>query len=296
MTKIEWTDKSWNPIRARNRETGAVGHFCVHASPGCEHCYAESWQARLGVGKDIRFAAQDVRKVDIYLDEKVLEQPLRWRKPRMVFVCSMTDFFWLGHSDAVIRRVWEVMARAHRERGHVFQVLTKRPKRIREVLGPRGIGWYAKEGPVPEPQPGIWLGASVEDRRRLRRIDDLRETPAAVRFLSIEPLLEDLGYIDLDGISWVIVGGESGRGARPMHPDWARSIRDQCQAAGVPYFHKQNGEWELVTPSSRLKNMKTQNMGMDVAAHKRLMIRVGKKKTGRLLDGREWNEMPAVAT
>ena len=267
-TKIEWTDETWTPIRARNRETGKVGHFCIHVSPGCAHCYAERLQPRFG--NPIRYAAQDAAKVDIYLDEKTLTQPQRWRRPRMVFVCSMTDLFLQLHPADMIGAV---LTRIAMSPHHSFQVLTKRSERAYNCIT-RAFG--------ATPPPNLWLGVSVEDRARKGRIDNLRETPAAVRFLSLEPLLEDLGELDLTGIGWVIVGGESGPNARPMERQWAGNIRDQCIAAGVPFFFKQWGEW---APVSAAINEPSGWDGMN-------MHRVGKKRAGRQLDGRSWDEMP----
>ena len=319
-TKIEWTDETWNPIRARNRETGRAGHFCIHTSPGCANCYAEPMQARL-FGNPIRYAAQDAEKVEIFLHQHALEQPSRWKRPRRIFVCSMTDLFLLNHPADMIGAV---LTRIAINPQHSFQVLTKRPERgfncITHAFG-------------ATPPPNLWHGVSVEDRERKGRIDVLREIPAAVRFLSLEPLIEDLGELDLAGIGWVIVGGESGPGARPMHPDWARSIRDQCQAAGVPFFFKQWGAW--LPGENRHYNQREKERGMsEVAWHQNGVwgtieperawrargryvmwepdgtlhrygeragnyfpvsawaTRVGKKRAGRLLDGREWNEMP----
>ena len=238
-TKIEWTDDSWNPLRARNKETGHAGHFCVHVSPACEHCYAEGMQPRL-FGNPVRYAAQDADKVELFVPQKILEQPLRWRRPRRIFVCSMTDLFYEGYSEEMIDQVFATMALAGH---HQYQVLTKRPERMRQYLTSIEDGDTRLEGArdaliegmaqkqhhertgedpslwlaVNLPLENVWLGVSVEDRARKARIDLLRQTEAAVRFLSIEPLLEDLGELDLTGIHWVIVGGESGNGARPMH-------------------------------------------------------------------------------
>jgi protein gp37 len=213
---IEWTDATWNPVRG-----------CVKISPGCKHCYAETFAERwrglanhpYGQGFDLRLVPEK------------LEEPLRWRKPRRIFVNSMSDLFQVGVPDAFVRRVFEVMSRAP---WHTYQVLTKRADRMHAVTRalPREI--------VAQPQ--IWLGVSVEDRKYgVPRIDVLREVPAVVRFLSIEPLLEDLGHLDLRGIHWVIVGGESGPGARPMSEAWVLAILDQCRSAGVPFFFKQWG-------------------------------------------------------
>lgn len=211
-TAIEWTDATWNPVRG-----------CTKVSPGCKHCYAETFAERFrGVPGHPYEQGFDLRLVP----EK-LEEPLRWTQPRMVFVNSMSDLFHVGVEDNYIRRVFRVMAAAD---WHTFQVLTKRSSRLRELANSLIVS------------NNVWLGVSVEDRKfGVPRIDDLREVPAVVRFLSIEPLLEDLGELDLRGIDWVIVGGESGLGARPLERDWVVSIRDQCAAAGVAFFFKQWG-------------------------------------------------------
>ena len=188
--------------------------------------------------------------------EDVLEAPLRWRKPRRVFVNSMSDLFHPGVADGFIARVFDVMKRADR---HVFQVLTKRPERAAEL------------GDVLPWPPNVLIGTSVEDRRVVDRVAVLKEVPALVRFLSCEPLIGPVGDIDLDGVGWVIVGGESGPRARPMDRDWARDLRDQCVNAGVPYFFKQWGRFDMEGRA------------------------VGKKRSGRLLDGRTWDEHPAIA-
>lgn len=366
-TKIEWTEATWNPIRARNLETGGVGHFCVHASPGCQNCYSEAFQPRFG--NPVRFAAQDAAKVEVFLDEKALTQPLRWQKPRHIFVCSMTDLFGEFVSDEMIDRVFAVMALCPQ---HTFQVLTKRSARMREYVtanrwqnimdeqydlqasgltgdGPPGEAW---------PLPNVWLGVSVEDQRRAdERVPDLLATPAAVRWLSCEPLLGpvDLTNIAYDGVTetnalsgvhlfsdvsqgtrldWIVVGGESGRNARPMHPDWARSLRDQCAAAasssaavgqqkGVPYFFKQWGEWGPDTgpdgdldrdglPRDRVMegagpcrvfvggDWREYPSGYAVpielcTGHGEFVYRLGKRRNGRQLDGAEHNAMPEQA-
>lgn len=241
-TRIEWTDETWNPV------TG-----CVKVSPGCKHCYAETFAERFrGVtmpnGKPHVFQ----NGFDPELRPDRLTQPERWRESRMVFVNSMSDLFGEFVPEPYVHKVFRVMRTVDR---HTYQVLTKRAERMRAWT--QGQSWL-------EEAHHIWLGVSVEDRRYgLPRIDVLREASAGVRFLSIEPLLEDLGRIDLAGIDWVIVGGESGHHARPMHVEWVRSIRDQCGAAGVPFFFKQHGGPQ-------------------------------KHRTGRLLDGRTWDELPEV--
>lgn len=238
-TQIEWTDATWNPLRG-----------CTKITPGCAHCYAETFAERFrGVPGHPYEQGFDLRLVP----EK-LQAPLEWRRPRRIFVNSMSDLF---HEDApldYIVRVCETMRDAD---WHTYQVLTKRADRLHELLN----------GPLREfaSLPHIWWGVSVENRKHgLPRIDLLRDTPAAIRFLSVEPLLEDLGLIDLTGIDWVIAGGESGHRARPLHPEWVLSLRDQCVAAGVPFFFKQWGGRQ-------------------------------KKKNGRLLEGRTWDEQPRSA-
>lgn len=235
-SKIEWTDATWNPVRG-----------CTKISPGCKHCYAETFAERFrGVPGHPFENGFDLRLVP----EKLLE-PLRWRAPKRIFVNSMSDLFHPSVPEAYIAKVGRVMEAAN---WHTFQVLTKRADRLRELLsGP--LRFAAR-------LPHVWWGVSVEDRRYgLPRIDDLRATPAVTRFLSVEPLLEDVGILDLREIHWVIVGGESGRGARPLRIDWVTSIRDQCQRARVPFFFKQWGG-------------------------------VQKSRNGRELEGRTYDELP----
>lgn len=234
---IEWTDATWNPVRG-----------CTKISPGCKFCYAEVFAERFrGVPRHPYEQGFDLRLVP----EKLAE-PLRWVKPRTIFVNSMSDLFHAGVPDNYIEQVTRVMTMAN---WHTFQVLTKRADRLRHMLC-TNLAFAAE-------QSQIWWGVSVEDRTYgVPRIDALRQTPAEVRFLSIEPLLEDLGPLNLDGIHWVIVGGESGPGARKMEKAWVLSIRDQCREAGVPFFFKQWGG-------------------------------VQKKQTGRELDGRTYDEYPA---
>ena len=232
---IEWTDASWNP---------ATG--CTKVSPGCDRCYAERMAERFrGVeGHPYR------RGFDVQVHEDRMDQPLRWRRPRRIFVCSMSDLFHQAIPAAARDAVFTTMERAGH---HVFQVLTKRSGALARYLKAR----YGTNGAPAH----VWCGVSVEDRVRKARIGHLRGAPARVRFLSLEPLLEDLGTLDLDGIHWVIAGGESGPGARAMDGDWVRSIRDQCRKGSVPFFFKQWGG-------------------------------VRKKATGRTLDGVEHDAMP----
>jgi protein gp37 len=228
---IEWTEATWNPV------TG-----CTKVSAGCKHCYAERMAKRLqGMGVP-KYASG----FKLALHEGALALPLTWAAPQMVFVNSMSDLFHAEVPDAFIDQVLDVMRRAS---WHVFQVLTKRAERL--PLVDRAVEWPAN----------LWLGVSVESSAYLHRVEHLRRTHARVKFLSLEPLLGPLPGLDLRGIDWVIVGGESGPGARPMAREWALDIRDQCVAAGVPFFFKQWGG-------------------------------VHKKRTGRLLDGRTWDEVP----
>lgn len=255
-TEIEWTDATWNPTRG-----------CVKVSPGCKHCYAEAFAERF---RGVAGHPYD-RGFDPRLVPDKLGAPLDWKRARRVFVNSMSDLFMVDVPDEYVAAVFAVMAACPR---HTFQILTKRADRMAawfrwvasrpnhpgaggglvhpfKVLcdGAAAAGLpvtteslYAQRGggSAPWPLGNVQVGVSVEDRRYgLPRIDHLRAIPAAVRFLSIEPLLEDLGAVDLTGIHWVIVGAESGHRARPMHEDWVRSLRDQCAAAGVPFFYKQ---------------------------------------------------------
>ncbi len=237
-SKIEWTDTTWNPVRG-----------CTKVSPGCKHCYAEAFAERFrGVPGHPYEQGFDLRLVP----EK-LEEPLKWPKPRLVFVNSMSDLFQPGVPDEYIIKVAAVMRAAT---WHTFQVLTKRSERMQELLNSK-LQFAATS-------PHIWWGVSVENRKHgLPRIDHLRAASARVRFLSVEPLLENLGALNLSGIHWVIVGGESGLGARPMRKEWVISVRDQCSRAKVPFFFKQWGG-------------------------------LHKSKTGRELEGETHDEYPEV--
>lgn len=232
MTKIEWTEQTWNPV------TG-----CTKVSLGCKHCYAERMAHRLQAMGQPNYA----NGFAVMVHEHMLDIPLKRKKPTMYFVCSMSDLFHKDVLDYFISSVFDVMRATPQ---HTYQVLTKRPERMAEIA--QRIDWPAN----------VWAGTSIESQWHAGRMDHLLRVPAAVRFLSCEPLLGPLA-LKLDGIQWVIVGGESGSGARPMHPEWARSLRDQCQASNVAYFFKQWGG-------------------------------VNKKATGRELDGRTWDEMPQV--
>jgi protein gp37 len=236
QTSIEWTDATWNPVRG-----------CVKISPGCKHCYAETFAERFRGVKGHPYE----QGFDLRLVPEKLTEPFSWRSPKLVFVNSMSDLFQDGVPDGYVSMVSHVMAKAD---WHTYQVLTKRSHRMQELLSTKLLFAAAREN--------IWWGVTVEDRKHgLPRVKDLQNTPAKVRFLSIEPLLEHLGEIDLSGISWLIVGGESGSGARPMKKEWVLSIRDQCAQQRVPFFFKQWGG-------------------------------VRKSRRGRLLDGRTYDEYP----
>ncbi len=228
---IEWTEATWNPL------TG-----CTKISPGCKHCYAERLANRLQLMGQPNYA----NGFRLTMHEHMLEIPLGWKKPQTIFVNSMSDLFHKDVPLEFIQRVFDVMQRAH---WHRFQVLTKRAERVAEL------------SPFLVWAPNIWMGVSVETQRYVYRIDHLRKTGAQIKFLSLEPLIGPLRNLDLSGIDWAIVGGESGPGARPMNPAWVTDIRDQCRQAGVAFFFKQWGG-------------------------------VQKKRAGRELDGRTWDEMP----
>ncbi len=283
---IEWTQATWNPT------TG-----CTKVSPGCDNCYAIRTGARLQHLPAYEGTVADgdwTGRVNCVPER--LDQPLRWKRPRRIFVDSMSDLF---HPDVPIdflAQVWDVMIRTPR---HQYQILTKRPQRVASALGPRGIDFYAVERPVPCPQPNIWLGSSIESDRYTWRADHLRETSAAVRFLSLEPLLGPLPSLDLTDIDWVIVGGESGPGARPMHPEWVRDIRDRCVDAKVPFFFKQWGAYRPRPVPARREDSAVPPIpyrpGCPDPYPLGWVEKVGKKAAGRELDGRTWDEMPAVA-
>lgn len=228
---IEWTDATWNPV------TG-----CTKISPGCKNCYAERLANRLQ-----KMGQPNYRNgFKVTLQPQMLEVPLRWKAPKRIFVNSMSDLFHEDVPVEYINRVFSVMRHAD---WHQYQILTKRSERLCELSAM--LGWESH----------IWMGVSVENKQYTHRIDDLRKTGAAVKFLSLEPLLGPLRKLNLRGINWVIVGGESGPGARPMDPKWVTDLRDQCLKAEVPFFFKQWGG-------------------------------IQKKRTGRNLEGRTWDGMP----
>lgn len=228
QSKIEWTEATWNPVRG-----------CTKISPGCKHCYAETFAERFrGVKGHPYERGFDLRPVP-----DKLAAPLRWRTPKMIFVNSMSDMFHERVPDEYIVAVARVMAAAN---WHTYQILTKRAGRMRELLN-ANLEFAAR-------QPHIWWGVSVEDQEYgLSRVEDLRAAAASVRFLSIEPLLEDLGRLNLEGMHWIIVGGESGPGARPMKEEWVLSIRDQCRTSNVPFFFKQWGGVHKALSGRRLE-------------------------------------------
>lgn len=233
-SRIEWTESTWNPV------TG-----CTKISAGCKNCYAERMAFRLqAMGSD-----NYVNGFRLTVHPDVLELPLRWRQPRTIFVNSMSDLFHKDVPTEFILQIFDIFSRTPQ---HRFQVLTKRSDRLMQIN--HRVRW-------PE---NVWMGVTVESAEYSFRIDHLRQTDAAVKFLSLEPLLGPLDNLNLDGIDWVIVGGESGPGARPVKSEWVADIRDQCIVAGVPFFFKQWGG-------------------------------VNKKKAGRLLDGQTWSQMPRFA-
>jgi protein gp37 len=356
MTSIEWTHRpgttgeTWNPIRARHRATGRVGWHCTHASDCCRNCYAERQNLNrrgLAFGTGLPYKPGHEQDLDIVLDEKTLTQPLRWRHPRTIFVCSMTDLFGAFVPDAMIDRVLAIAALCPQ---HTFIVLTKRSARMRDFMsgftcdGARRFHIAVAAGRLMEdgdsahdsvanaawPLANVWLGVSAERQQEAdERIPDLLATPAAIRFASIEPLLGAVDLTDLDHtgdcrreqkhgidclwkttlrprLNWVIVGGESGPNARPMHPDWARALRDQCDAANVPFFFKQWGEWApaRVRPSETLGKYAIASAGphsdfwpqtvslvdqyprqINLFGGAKVLENVGKHRAGRTLDG-----------
>jgi protein gp37 len=234
FSDIEWTDSTWNPV------TG-----CTKVSPGCKHCYAERLSYRLQAMGNPSY----INGFELTIHERMLQVPLTWKQPQRIFVNSMSDLFHEKVPREFIQDVFDVMRRAS---WHTFQVLTKRSGRLRDLSA--DIDW-------PD---NVWMGVSVENHEYTFRIDDLARTDAHVKFLSLEPLLGPLPCMDLSGIDWVIVGGESGPGARPLKAEWVIDIRDQCTVSAVPFFFKQWGG-------------------------------VHRKQNGRLLEGRNWSQMPEAA-
>lgn len=351
-TKIEWTDFAWNPIRARNRETGEVGHYCQKISPACTNCYAAAFNVaqrhkrkdgqpgKSGTGLD--FIPASLSKLDLFLDMDELLSPLRRKKPARIFVCDMTDLFLDANETGWIDMVFAVMGMASQ---HTFQVLTKRAKAMFDYFSHLGkvaeawqekignsfsvtdllnIRWVSAAGPagprsvLPHsiwPLPNVHLGVTAEDQQRANeRIEWLVKSPAATKFVSYEPALELIDWTEFPNtiapgtfghpltkvlesgqIDQIIMGGESGRGARPMHPTWARITRDRCQAAGVAFFFKQHGDWCAFQdiPDEWLWTHELAAVP-EVVMGKHTVHRIGKAAAGRLLDGRTWDEFPTV--
>ena len=330
-SKIEWTDATWNPIRG-----------CSRVSEGCRNCYAERTAARFsGPGQPYKGLAQIVPAAQFhkFRDEtpeyagahwsgevrfipELLEQPLHWRRPRKIFVNSMSDLFHEKVTTDWLDQIFAVMVVCPQ---HTFQILTKRPGKMYDYLchveGARIEKHMARLRPgygrLDWPWRNVWLGVSVEDQKTADvRIPLLLQTPAAVRWVSYEPALGpvdfsawpqrvwlrvvgDDGAADRGRIDWVVAGGESGPGARPCHPDWIRQARDQCQAAGVPFFFKQWGEWLFLSQldsvlSEREKEVMLFRGGRRPGSNQIECLRVGKKRAGALLDGIPWREFPAA--
>ena len=253
-TQIEWTDATWNPV------TG-----CSVVSAGCTHCYAMAMARRLeamGIEKYAGLTHKTGKRAvwngTVREDRKALEAPYRWRKPKKIFVNSMSDLFHERVSDAFILDVWRVMRDTPR---HHYQILTKRPERMAKLVAAR----------IGDILPNVWLGTSVERADVARRIEYLRKVPAAIRFISFEPLIGPVGEINLEGIHWAIVGGESGQAARPIREEWIDEVYGQCLATGTAFFFKQWGTW-----------------GQDNK-------RRSKKANGREYRGQTWDEMPVAA-
>lgn len=316
-SKIEWTQTSWNPL---------VG--CTKVSEGCRNCYAIRFSHRMsttvpsyfGITKKINGKPEWSDKIRV--DRNKLRQPLTWKRARMIFVNSMSDMFHERVDDLDIAEIFAIMATESR---HTFQILTKRPQRMATLLTDEPFkksvetilhNWgYSLKLDNVWPLRNVWVGASVENEKSaIERVPYLLMTPAAIRWISAEPLLGritncSLG-VKLRGIQWIVAGGETGPNARPAHPDWFRALRDLCVSSGVPFFFKQWGEWGTVENLKVYKNSqlaivdpatgdfflrnKTYNLLMPVEKS-RHMIRAGRKAAGRLLDGKEWNEYPNLS-
>lgn len=379
MTSIEWTQRpgtngvTLNPIRARNRETGKGGWFCIHVNDDCTRCYAETLNMRGGDsgGNGVAYKAQMLSQVEVYVDEATLLKPLSWRSARTIFVCSMTDLFAPFVKDEWIDKLFAVAALCPQ---HTFIILTKRPKRMREwferacqaraavahemleltqrdreiqsaVIFEHGKGGTSTMLVAAWPLPNVWLGTSCGTQRSADEfIPKLLATPAVVRFASVEPMTGPVDLYNGDpdprlgghkathtflgdwwepgasknapphhGLDWVICGGESGPRARPMHPNWARSLRDQCAAADVPFFFKQWGEWSpgenAIGPSVRTERTADwdgekwhfSSITPRVSEETHVddepdLYRLGKRQAGRHLDGVLHNAFPEAST
>lgn len=281
-TKIEWAEETWNPV------TG-----CTPISEGCANCYAKRMSKRLA-GR-CGYPQDDPFKITLHPDK--LDQPLRWKKPRMVFVCSMGDLFHEDVDEGFICRIFDIISICEQ---HTFLILTKRPDRMADFFK-RCIHGRWKN---------LWLGVTAENQARAdERIPMLLQIPAAKRFVSVEPMLgpmdleiwgqyehpdnEGYGVDAIKCLDWIICGGETGPGARPMRPDWVRSLRDQCQAAGTPFFFKSWGDWVAPSqmPYATYRNILDYGGGIGISD---VPCRVGKKRSGCLLDGQKWNQYPEV--
>lgn len=306
-TKIQWTDDSWNPLAG-----------CMKVSEGCENCYAERmavWLSGMGHEKYQRVITAKAHSIGgkqhwqgtVYCDHKALKIPLGWRKGRLIFVCSMSDLFQEAVPFNFVGQLFGIIRKCPH---HIFQILTKHTKRMLDYF--LANHWNRN-------LPNVWLGVSVENADYMFRIDQLRQISAATKFISFEPLLSSIPDINLEGIDWVIVGGESGPGARPMHPDWVRNIRDQCKAAGVPFFFKQWGTYKpwfaaysgadrpasyrpmdadaAIFPDGRIvyhREIKQMSAGelSSLCGGGMCFTWTGKKAAGCLLDGKIYREMP----
>lgn len=272
MSQIEWTDETWNPV------TG-----CTRISPGCANCYAARMSKRLqAMGVD------NYRNgFDLTLHEHVLEKPLKWKRPRKVFVNSMSDLFHRDVPTDFIGRVLDVCRRAH---WHQFQILTKRTQRL------------AREASDFDWPPNVWIGTSIESQDYVFRADHLRQVEAAVRFVSFEPLIGPVHKIDLTRIEWAIVGGESGPNARPSHPDWFRQLRTICSKQQTAFFFKQYGDYAPAAPDTDERRIVrvAKRGGIRAPGDQHIrktdaaLVRVGKGNAGRLLDGQTWDAYPKV--
>lgn len=294
-TKIEWTDETWNPIRARDKKTGRIGWHCEHVTEACRFCYAESMNAFRGTG--LAFKPGLLDRLEIFLDEEMMDKPLHWRRPRKVFALSMTDLFADFVREEWISSIYDRMVECE----HLtFQVLTKRPARMRHFVNGRYIDRL--------PPRNIWHGVSVCDQPDVDHfLPILGETWSRVRFVSAEPVLAHMDLTPhLPLIDQVITGGESGRFARPSDPDHFRAIREQCRYGGTAYFHKQNGEWLFFGkdyPGAKFEGhaigwtVRTDSKTFHGATvrhvpEKGFYVRVGKDIAGRMLDGHTYSEFP----
>lgn len=332
-TTIEWTDFSVNPIRARHKQTGAVGHYCEKISDGCKNCYASRLQSRFNMPAFNEQRGDD--DIEVFFDESKLQDVLKRKKPTRWFWCDMTDMFGSWVLDEWLDKIFATMALTPQ---HTHQVLTKRPERMRDYMLRRDWSQAANHitnkfirpleqplylaGEIVPPLPNVFLGVSVEDQKTAdERIPLLLQTPAAVRFISAEPLLGAIDLFKVFGgensilscqancnddccgwpacisqeLQWVIAGGESGHNARPCHPDWMRSLRDQCQTSGIKFFMKQWGEWLPGSQADHISNGELvgfKALSLDDEDGTVWCFKTGKKRAGRLLDGQEWDETP----